>query len=88
MKSFQEFTSGNQKSSQIVVSSKHDTVFRDGGSLGYYVKNMDECGYQLLIRDFSIGSRRRGTEGCWFARKPAPNHLQKEPIDPAMISFV
>lgn len=87
MKTFHEFAQ-EQSPNKIVVSKSHDTVFRDGGSLGYYVKNPEECGFQLLVQDFSIGSKRNGTEGSWYVRRPAPNHIEKYPVDVQRVAFV
>jgi hypothetical protein len=87
MKTFREFVN-TPLPNKIVVPKEPDTTFRDGGSLGYYVKNKDECGFQLVVQDFSIGAKRNNTEGTWYARQPSPDHLEKHPIDMQQLQFV
>lgn len=87
MKTFREFVN-EVPLPKIIVPKEPDTTFRDGGSQGYYVKNMEECGYQLVVQDFSINAKRNGTEGSWYARRQTPDNIEKYPIDVQRVRFV
>ena len=88
MKTFLDFINNSSSSPKIIISKEPDTIFRDGGSEGYYVKNTNECGYQLVVHDFSIGAKRNSTEGSWYARRSSPDHIDKYPINKQTLSFV
>jgi hypothetical protein len=75
---------------QKIIAVKKFTVLRDGGSHMHEVLNGEECGFCNVIQDFSIHSKKNGTDGKWRGILFPPNHTNDKHliIDVHDIEFV